>query len=708
MSSSEARPYHNPEYEAVSTLPGQTRRRMSSLERHQAHHRHDRSRTVQHATPIRAKRAGFLPALPRAMRALLPWAKRGWYVLAVLIAAALALLLARFAQRTPAALPGAIDPVMQPYFDARWERTDLPVQIGEVQRGWTWGPVALFSGSEPYAQSGDGERHVQYYDKGRLEINDAADPGAVTSGLLVRELVSGQVALGDDPTQAETRAPAEAPVAGDPPAINPAAPTYASFRAVASLAADRLATEALGRRVTQTIDRQGNLGELPAGADFLSDAVEIAAFEPTLKHNIPRVFWRFLHRKGAVYEHGQVRPYEPVFSPWEAVMGLPITEPYWVTTNVAGTPRWVLVQLFERRALTYTPTNPPHHQVDLANAGRHYFEWRYGRALTPAETLLVEPAPVELTRVSATIAWRATTPLRTQIYYGASSAALTGRAGSQDAVLTGTLALTGTLTLADLTPGTRYLWRVVGQDAAGQTVRSPLHGFRTSPDPRSKPVCLTFDDGPAPGTETVLDVLDGRVPATFFLTGANMDGQPERQGALVERMLREGHQLANHTFSHLPMTTAGYLSAYGDLSDPAALERFRENYAHNERHFQALLGTDEPIFWLARLPGDGGYIESGGTRVYVDATEQLGMAYAGWTFELAPNGHFGQLPAANWQGIDGVAAITSGLPQAHDILLLHDTHLRGRGGLLAAIIRTLADNGYTFGRLDATGACMAP
>ncbi|MCK1641269.1 chitooligosaccharide deacetylase NodB [Bradyrhizobium sp. 157] len=61
-------------------------------------------------------------------------------------------------------------------------------------------------------------------------------------------------------------------------------------------------------------------------------------------------------------------------------------------------------------------------------------------------------------------------------------------------------------------------------------------------------VYLTFDDGPNPlCTSDVLDVLaEQRVPATFFVIGAYAADQPK----LVQRMIAEGHEVANHTMNH--------------------------------------------------------------------------------------------------------------------------------------------------------------
>ncbi|MEV4118532.1 polysaccharide deacetylase family protein [Micromonospora sp. NPDC049645] len=61
-------------------------------------------------------------------------------------------------------------------------------------------------------------------------------------------------------------------------------------------------------------------------------------------------------------------------------------------------------------------------------------------------------------------------------------------------------------------------------------------------------VALTFDDGPDPvWTNAVLDVLQRhRVRATFFCTGGNSSAHPRE----LARIVREGHLIGNHTWSH--------------------------------------------------------------------------------------------------------------------------------------------------------------
>lgn len=61
-------------------------------------------------------------------------------------------------------------------------------------------------------------------------------------------------------------------------------------------------------------------------------------------------------------------------------------------------------------------------------------------------------------------------------------------------------------------------------------------------------VALTFDDGPtAEYTDRVLDVLRERgVRATFFVTGREVEANPEQAASIV----RAGHELGNHSYSH--------------------------------------------------------------------------------------------------------------------------------------------------------------
>lgn len=66
-----------------------------------------------------------------------------------------------------------------------------------------------------------------------------------------------------------------------------------------------------------------------------------------------------------------------------------------------------------------------------------------------------------------------------------------------------------------------------------------------------KVVALTFDDGPTDAdADAVLDVLaNRRVPATFYVNGKDVEGN----SATMQRIINEGHEIGNHTWSHRPM-----------------------------------------------------------------------------------------------------------------------------------------------------------
>ncbi|NLG82958.1 MAG: delta-lactam-biosynthetic de-N-acetylase [Bacilli bacterium] len=71
-------------------------------------------------------------------------------------------------------------------------------------------------------------------------------------------------------------------------------------------------------------------------------------------------------------------------------------------------------------------------------------------------------------------------------------------------------------------------------------------------DNTSKKLYLTFDAGYENGnTPKILDVLKKyNVPATFFLVGDYL----KKEEALVKRMVKEGHIVGNHTWSHPDLT----------------------------------------------------------------------------------------------------------------------------------------------------------
>lgn len=85
---------------------------------------------------------------------------------------------------------------------------------------------------------------------------------------------------------------------------------------------------------------------------------------------------------------------------------------------------------------------------------------------------------------------------------------------------------------------------------AGDGRGVPADGAAALPA-ETKYIALTFDDGPLRSTTTrLLDGLRERgASATFFLVGDRIEVNRD----LVERMKAEGHQVGNHTWSHVKL-----------------------------------------------------------------------------------------------------------------------------------------------------------
>jgi hypothetical protein len=227
-----------------------------------------------------------------------------------------------------------------------------------------WGPKSYATGTEAYRESPGGRRTIQYWDKSRMEVTDPAADRAqlwfVTNGLLAKELIDGRMQVGRG--EFVQRSASDAPVAGDPAGAGPLAPSYSAFAKVSSLHGDKREPARPGETIVRTIDRAGNVG---ADGNLARYAVVNAEYNNELGHNIPNVFAPFL--KGLPLD-------------WVFVMGYPIAEPYWIRASVGGTAKDILVQPFERRVLTYTPSNQPAFRVEMGNVGQHYYRWRYGNA----------------------------------------------------------------------------------------------------------------------------------------------------------------------------------------------------------------------------------------------------------------------------------------------------------------------------------------
>jgi outer membrane protein assembly factor BamB len=128
------------------------------------------------------------------------------------------------------------------------------------------------------------------------------------------------------------------------------------------------------------------------GPSYTTQAI-VKNYDSNTRHNVAGVFYTYGLSTGLVW-NGSTYLNGPIFAPSATyVFGLPITDPYWTKAVVGGVEKDVLVQLFERRALTYTPTNSPANRVEMGNVGQHYYRWRYLENIGLGSGPITTPVP---------------------------------------------------------------------------------------------------------------------------------------------------------------------------------------------------------------------------------------------------------------------------------------------------------------------------
>lgn len=130
----------------------------------------------------------------------------------------------------------------------------------------------------------------------------------------------------------------------------------------------------------------------------------------------------------------------------------------------------------------------------------------------------------------------------------------------------------------------------------GQWFGRAFHGL-----PRgSKPIALTFDDGPNdPHTQHLLDVLAKHsVRATFFLIGRYARQRPD----LVREIASHNHVIGNHTFTHPMLTFQSSSKLRSELSD--CTQAITDAIGEHSNLFRPPWGARRPgVFQLVRQLG---------------------------------------------------------------------------------------------------------
>ncbi|MET8922750.1 polysaccharide deacetylase family protein [Streptomyces sp. NPDC004623] len=179
---------------------------------------------------------------------------------------------------------------------------------------------------------------------------------------------------------------------------------------------------------------------------------------------------------------------------------------------------------------------------------------------------------------------------------------------------------------------------------------------------KAKCIALTFDAGPGKDTPRLLDILEEKkVPATFFLLGRD---HVLKHPDTVRRIAAEGHEVANHTWSH-------------EILTDRKPDEIRAELKRTQDAIAAITGTKPR---LMRPP-------QGRTDDTVsEISKELGLSQVLWS-----------TTAKDFSTNDSALIRKRTLDQAgkDGIILLHDIY-KGTVPAVPGIIDTLKERGYTF------------
>ncbi len=188
---------------------------------------------------------------------------------------------------------------------------------------------------------------------------------------------------------------------------------------------------------------------------------------------------------------------------------------------------------------------------------------------------------------------------------------------------------------------------------------------------KEKVMYLTFDAGYENGyTAKILDVLKKhQVPAAFFLVGNYIESDPQ----LVKRMVKEGHVVGNHTYTH------------PDMSAISTKEDFSNELGKMEDAYEKVTGEKMKRFYR---PPQGKYSEEN-----LKMAQQLGYKTIFWS-----------LAYVDWYEDDQPTkeeAFDKLLPRIHPgaIVLLHSTS-RTNVEILDELLTKWKDMGYSFKSIE--------
>lgn len=220
----------------------------------------------------------------------------------------------------------------------------------------------------------------------------------------------------------------------------------------------------------------------------------------------------------------------------------------------------------------------------------------------------------------------------------------------------------------------------IGPSFSYQTMYPHLYAKRPATQVAVANMCyLTFDDGPSPTTEKILDVLaEEKIKATFFVTGKSSELHPET----LKRIVGEGHTIGVHTYSH----------EYVDIYE--SVENFLQDFDKMYSAIVEITGVAPQVF---RFPG--GSINVYNTKTYTAIIAEMtrrGFVFYDWNV-AASDAVKGGL--SKQQVVQNVLSSAYGYDRI--IVLMHDRLENGSTvAALPDIIHSLQDRGFAFAAIS--------
>ena len=200
------------------------------------------------------------------------------------------------------------------------------------------------------------------------------------------------------------------------------------------------------------------------------------------------------------------------------------------------------------------------------------------------------------------------------------------------------------------------------------TATTAAVAVRTFPE-GTKLIALTFDDGPSQYTAQVLDTLKAEgIPATFFMIGQCVEGT---DASILQRMVDQGCEIGNHTWSHATLSKVEYDEAIEQLKkcDDVIMSK---------------IGQKSTVI---RPPTGAGAKQKG----LFDYARQNNQYIVNWNDSSCPSDW--QKPANGDPEYTAKYVVDNAI--ANDCVLLHDVH-KSTVDSLPEMIKGLKEKGFTF------------